>query len=165
MRVGLKTAVFAVLIGVAIAYFSVPARAEDDCRTWVTEMQEDEGGAVLTTHACSQDNDQAWMAMTCSDGRIWLRYDMALGTGKDVDYEAVAEVEFVTDNGTETLPMAFQAMDAMFAGDVPADGALIALLKSNEGVLVRSVAADYPVRTYSLKGSSKAISALVAQCR
>lgn len=165
MRVGLKSALFAVLIGVAIAYFSVPARAEDHCRAWVTDMQEDEGGPVLTAHACAENNDQAWMSMTCNDGKIWLQYDMAVGTGKDVDYEAVERVEFVTDTGTETLSMSFQAMNAMFGGDVPADGALVGLLKTNAGVLVRAESADYPVRTYSLEGSSKAISALVAQCR
>ena len=162
MRVGLKTALFAVLVGVAVAYFAAPARAEDDCRTWVTDMQEDEGGPVLTTHACSQDNGQAWMSMTCADGKIWLQYDMAAGTDK---YDAAADVEFVTDTGTEVLPMSFQEMNAMFGGDVAADGPLIALLKSNQAVLVRAAAGDYPVRTYSLKGSSKAISALVAQCR
>jgi hypothetical protein len=40
MRVGFQAAVFAVLVGVAIVYFAVPARAQaqDSCRIWVTDM-------------------------------------------------------------------------------------------------------------------------------
>jgi hypothetical protein len=40
MRVGFQAALFAVLVGVAIVYFAVPARAQDqdNCRAWVTDM-------------------------------------------------------------------------------------------------------------------------------
>lgn len=52
MRVGIQTAVFAVLVAVAIVYFASPSRAAESCRNWVAEMLEDEGGPVLTAHAC-----------------------------------------------------------------------------------------------------------------
>lgn len=164
MRLGMRTAILAVLIGVAIAYFAVPARAEDSCRTWTADMRDDEGGAVLSAHACSDDSTQTMLSLLCSDDMVWVEHDLALGGSREPQYDEAAEVEFVTDAGIETVPMTFQAMNAMFGGRVPADGKLIALLKSNQSLLVRDKAAAYPARTYSLKGSSAAITTLVSNC-
>lgn len=167
MRVGIQAAVFAVLVGVAVVYFALPARAQaqDSCRAWVTEMQEDEGGPVLTTHACSDDSSETWLSMTCSDGQLWVQHDLAVGGSKEPASEETAEVEFVTDGGIETVPMMFQEMNAMFGGEVPADGALVKLLQSEASVLIRDKAAAYPARTYGLKGSSAALTKLVSECR
>jgi hypothetical protein len=166
MRITLQTALVAALTAIAIIWFMAPARAEDSCTNWVTDMQEDEGGAVLTTHVCSDDPGAAWLAMICADGNIWIRYDLAVGqTEKEPQSNEVADVEFVTDEGIEAIPMMFQEMDAMFAGDTPADGPLMKLLKGGKSVLIRDAAGGYPARTYSLKGSSAAIAKLVAECR
>jgi len=167
MRVGFQAAFFAVLVGVAIVYFAVPARAQSDdsCRSWSTEMLEDEGGPVLTTHVCSDDSSQTWLAMTCHEGRLYIDHDLALGGSRESSSDETAEVEFVTDAGVETVPMRFQEMTAYFAGDVPADGALVKLLRSEASVLVRDKAAVYPARTYGLKGSSAALAKLVSECR
>jgi hypothetical protein len=165
MRIGLQTAAIAVLLGIAIFYFAMPARAAETCRMWATEMLDDEGGPVLTTHACSDDAGEAELSMTCSEGKIWLQYDLAGIDGPQSDYDEAATVEFVTDDGTETVPMMFQAMNSMFAGDVPADGKLVGLLKGSASVLVRDAAGTYPARTYGLSGSSSAIGELVAACR
>ena len=164
MRLGVRTAILAVLVGVAIAYFAVPARAEDSCRTWTADMRDDEGGAGLSAHACSDDSSHTMLSLLCSDGMVWVEHDLALGGSREPQYDETAEVEFVTDAGIETVPMTFQAMNAMFGGRVPADGKLIALLKSNQSLLVRDRAAAYPARTYSLKGSSAAITTLVSNC-
>jgi hypothetical protein len=165
MRVGLQAALFAVLVAVAIVYFSVPSRAAESCRGWVAEMQEDEGGPVLTAHACSDDSTQTWLAMTCHEGTIRIDHDMALGGNTEPGLAEETEVEFVTDGGVETVPMQFQEMNAMFAGSVAANGKLVDLLRSNQSVLVRDSAGRYPARTYSLKGSSAALETLVSACR
>jgi hypothetical protein len=167
MRVGFQAAVFAVLVGVAIVYFALPARAQaqDNCRAWVTEMQDDEGGPVLMTHVCSDDSSQTWLAMTCHDGKLWIDHDLALGGSKEPASGETAEVEFVTDGGIETVPMMFQEMNAMFGGEAPADGKLVALLKSQASLLIRDKGAAYPARTYGLKGSSAALTRLVSECR
>lgn len=85
MRVGLQAAFFAVLVGVAIAYFLLPARAQaqENCTAWVTDMQEDEGGPVLMTRVCSDDPSQTWLAMTCYEGRLYIDHDLALGSSKN----------------------------------------------------------------------------------
>lgn len=165
MRVGLQTAVFAVLVAVAILYFSVPSRAAESCSSWAAEMLEDEGGPVLTAHACSDDSSQAWLAMTCHQGTIWIDHDLALGGTTEAQLDETADVEFVTDGGVETVSMQFQAMTAMFGGSVPANGKLVDLLKSNQSLLIRDSKGAYPARTYSLKGSSAALTTLVSACR
>lgn len=60
--------------------------------------------------------------------------------------------------------MTFQEMTAYFSGDVPANGRLVELLKSEKSLLIRDKAAAYPARTYSLKGSSAALATLVSAC-
>ncbi len=166
MRVGFQAAFFAVLIGIAIVYFALPARAQaqDSCSVWVTDMQEEEGGPVLTAHVCSDDPSETWLAMTCYEDTLWIDHDLALGASTEPDYDKPVEVEFVTDGGIETVPMVFQEMTAYFSGDVPADGKLVELLKSEKGLLIRDKAAAYPARTYSLKGSSAALTKLVSAC-
>lgn len=164
MRVGIRAAVLAVLIGVAIAYFSVPSRAAESCRTWTAEMVDNEGGPVLTAHACSDDSSETWLAMMCNAGTIWMDYDMALGGTREPALAEETEVEFVTDGGSETVPMHFQEMTAMFGGSMPADGKLVDLLKNGQSLLIRDSAAAYPARTYSLTGSSAALTALVSAC-
>jgi hypothetical protein len=103
--------------------------------------------------------------MTCYEGSIYIEHDLALGGSKEPASEETASVEFVTDGGVETVPMQFQEINAYFAGEVPADGKLIDLLKSEKSLLIRDKASGYPARTYSLKGSSAALTALAAGCR
>lgn len=164
MRIGLQTAVLAVLLGVAVAYFAVPARAAESCRAWVAEMLDDEGGQVLKAHACSDDSSETWLSMGCHQGTLWIDYDMALGGMREPGLEEKVDVEFVTDGGVETVPMQFQAMTAMFGGTAPADGKLVDLLKRNKSVLIRDSVGDYPARTYSLEWSSAAFTKLVSAC-
>ena len=94
-----------------------------------------------------------------------LQHDLALGGAKEPASNETAEVEFVTDGGIETVSMMFQEMNAMFGGEAPADGKLVALLKSEAGLLIRDKAGAYPARTYGLKGSSAALTKLVSECR
>ncbi len=166
MRIGFQAAFLAVLIGVAVAYFALPARAQaqENCTAWVTDMLEDEGGSVLTTHVCSDGSSQTWLAMTCYQGRLVIDHDLALGGSKQPASGETVEVEFVTDGGIETVPMMFQEMTAYFSGEVPADGKLVELLESKASLMIRDRAAAYPVRTYSLKGSSAALTKLVSAC-
>ena len=123
-----------------------------------------EGGPVLTTHVCSDDSSETWLAMTCHDGTIWIDHDLAVGGDREPALEETADVEFVTDGGSETVPMTFQEMNAYFGGSVPANGTLVELLKSQKSLMIRDKAAAYPARTYSLKGSSAALAKLVAAC-
>ena len=58
----------------------------------------------------------------------------------------------------------FQEMTAFFSGEAPANGKLVELLKTQKSLMIRDKAAAYPARTYSLKGSSAALTKLVSAC-
>lgn len=164
MRVMLRAAFFAVLAVVGLIYFIMPSHAQEACPAWVADMVEDEGGPVLLAHTCSDDNDRAYLALGCYQDTIRIDYDIAFGTQSQPGSEDKIQVEFVTDGGIETIELQHQEMTGMFSGDTPANGALVKLLKSSASMLLRDVAAGYPVRSFSLKGSSAAITTLVERC-
>lgn len=166
MRFNLQAVVVAVLVGIAIVYFAVPARVQgaEGCRSWTAEMLEDEGGPVLTAHACSDDPSESWLAFTCHDGTLRIDLDLAAGGSRDPAYDETVDVEFVTDGGVETISMQFQALTSFFSGEAPAKGRLVERLKSQKSLLIRAATADWPARSYSLEGSSAALAKLVAAC-
>lgn len=164
LQTSLRVGALAVLVGVAIAYFALPARAAENC-AWRTEMMEDEGGPVLKAFACSDDTSASELYVACGGGTFWLSYDLAKDGGRLPEPGETASVEFVTDGGVAALPLQYQEMDGLFAGEMPASGDLMRLLKSEASMLVRDTASTYPAKTFSLKGSAAALSALAAGCR
>jgi hypothetical protein len=160
-----RLALLALLVGVAIAYFTAPTLAAEECRRWSAEMLEDEGGPVLTAFVCSDDPGQSTLALTCGGGTVWLSLDLAKDGERVPELEETAVVEFVTDAGIESLSMQHQAMDGMFAASTPVDGALVKKLSAEQGLLVRDTAAAYPAKTFSLAGSAESLRTLAADCR
>ncbi|WP_299643707.1 hypothetical protein [Devosia sp.] len=144
---------------------NTPVAAAEACNTWTVEMQEDEGGPVLTASACATDRPDAYLALTCSRGRVYLRYDLAAGAERSPDLEEVADVDFTVGVSTQRLSMRYEEMDARHAADVPASGPLVSLLKTGESVGISDAAGRYPQHAFSLVGSSSAIANLIAQCR
>ena len=165
IRRGLRLALLALLVGVAIAYFAAPGLAAEDCRRWSAQMMDDEGGPVLKAFACSDDPGQSELYLSCSGGTVWLSFDLAKGGDRTPGLEETAVVEFVTDAGIERLSMQHQAMDGLFAGSTPVDGALVRKLSSERGLLVRDTAALYRAKTFSLAGSAESLRTLAAGCR
>lgn len=163
MRISLQRILLVVLVGVAVLYFAFPARAAESC-AWVTEMQEDEGWSVLTTSTCSEDASQTPLQFRCFGDILLIEFDLAIGSEAPAEGDEAAEVAFVVDGGTQTVPMQFVEMTAFFAGEVPLDGPLTKLLKSGKSLEVRDTAGVYQPKTYSLAGSSAALKALVDAC-
>lgn len=78
--------------------------------------------------------------------------------------DEVTEVTFSTGSDEVTLSMSYQAVDGMHAADAGVDDPLIQLLKAGDTVTIRDVPGQYPVKHFSLKGSSAALGKLVADC-
>lgn len=165
MQRTIHVTMLALLVGVAIIYFTMPARAAESCRSWMAQMQEDEGRPVLVASACSDDSSQTLLSLSCFSGTLLLDYDLAAGAESQPDFDETAVVEFVTDGGIEAVPMRYQEMNGFFAGQLPASSKLVSVLQREKSLLVRDSAGDYPARTYSLKGSAQALATLLAQCR
>lgn len=149
----------------ALVLTALPVTAEEACETWSAGAQEDEGGLVFTVAACATDRPDAYLFLTCSAGEVFIRYDLAAGAERSPDLGEVTDVDFTVGVSTQRLSMSYQEMDGMFAGDVPANGPLMALLKSGEGLSIVDADGGYPVHTFGLTGSSAALQRLVQQCR
>lgn len=159
----------ATVVVMACAPLVVPASAEaaGTCAAWTTEMQDDEGGPVLTAHTCSDDALGAYLSLRCFDGKVVLENDLGAGTDIAVDpmQELIVPVELVADEGEAEISLQFSQMTATFIGETPASGSLVGLLRSGTSVEIRDPAGVYPARTYPLAGSSKAIRTLLEGCR
>ncbi|WP_439601559.1 hypothetical protein [Devosia sp.] len=140
---------------------AAPAAA---CETWTAGMMDDEGGQIFTASACATDLPDAYLLLTCSAGEVFLRYDLAAGGERSPDLGEVTDVDFTVGISTQRLSMSYQEMDGLFAGDVPANGPLMALLKSGETLTVVDADGRYPVHSFGLAGSSSALTRLVRQC-
>lgn len=140
---------------------AAPAAA---CETWTAGMVDDEGGQIFTASACATDLPDAYLLLTCSAGEVFLRYDLAAGGERSPDLGEVTDVDFTVGISTQRLSMSYQEMDGLFAGDVPANGPLMALLKSGEALTVVDADGRYPVHSFGLAGSSSALTRLVRQC-
>lgn len=160
----------AALAALLLPFFGVlpvatPVAAAEACNTWTAQMQEDEGGPVLTASACAVDRPDAYLALTCFEGRVYVRYDLAVGAERSPDFGEVADVDFTVGVSIQRLSMTYEDLDARHATAVPANGPLMALLKTGESVTVVDAAGQYPEHSFSLAGSSSAIANLIAQCR
>lgn len=66
MQRAIQLTMLALLVGVAIVYFAMPARAAETCRSWTAEMQEDEGGPALVASLLVRDGVGGYPARTYS---------------------------------------------------------------------------------------------------
>lgn len=151
-------------MGVLLMLGAVPAVAAEACQTWTAAMMDDEGGPVLTATACASDLPDAYLQLTCSAGQVYLRYDLAAGAERSPDLGEVTDVDFTVGISTQRLSMSYQEMDGLFASEVPADGPLMALLKSGEALSIADADGRYPNHRFELAGSSVALTRLVRQC-
>ncbi len=148
----------------ALAPAASPALAQDACNSWTAEVQEDEGGPVLTASACAIGRPDAFLSLTCFSGNVDVRHDLSVGAERSPDLDEVTDVAFTIDGATRTLSMAYQAMDGRHAAGVPVSSPLLALLRSGESLSIVDVAGQYPRHEFSLTGSAGAIGALLAGC-
>ncbi|WP_423067642.1 hypothetical protein [Devosia sp. CN2-171] len=134
------------------------------CSVWTAQMQEDEGGSVFTASACAEDRPDAYLLLTCSAGRVFIRYDMAAGAERSPGLAEKAGVDFTIGLSTQRVAMQHQEMDGMFAADVVANGPLIALMASGENLRISDGDGIYPEHRFGLSGSSTALTELLARC-
>jgi hypothetical protein len=158
---------FVLLAVMAIGPVVTPSQALDEtCRTWTAELLEDEGGPVLTASICS--DPQTWLFLTCHEGTVWIRYDLAAGSATEPELDSAALVTFTSGATDATLDMAYQAMDGMFAASVPADGPLVELLTVGSEMSLDVTIFDedhfFVERMLSLEGASEALGTLLAAC-
>lgn len=161
----LAIVVIAPALGIGVPVI-LPAIAQQAaaCTTWTAEMVEDEGGEVLTAQACATDNPDAYITVTCGPGVAGVRLDLAAGAEALPQPNETTDVTFATATDKVTMQMAYEEYDGYFGAYPTPDDPLIQLLKSGDTVAISDVPGRYPVKHFSLKGSSAALGKLVADC-
>ena len=131
---------------------------------WVAQMEEDEGGAVMTAsvEAPADGDVTPALRLTCAgDAGLGLRYQMAAADGAPG-----SEGEFLFENESTQarLHMAYEDMDGAFAAYFPPADPVVELLETGAVVYVSESSGNYPAQSFSLKGSSRAIAKLLSTC-
>jgi hypothetical protein len=162
--VALRWALFVALGVVAVAYFVMPVRAQEACETWVAEVMEDEGGSVLTAAVCTREFPDAWLLLTCHEGSVFIRYDLAYGAERSPDLGEIREVDFQGVDGGDWLEMSYQEMDGLFAASAPADAAVFDAFKGDGDVIVMDMAHFYPEKRIPVEGAEAALETLFSDC-
>lgn len=137
---------------------------EPACATWTVGMVEDEGGEVLTAQACAIDRPDAYISVTCGNDTVGLRLDLAAGAEASPQPNETTDVTFATTTDKVTVEMGYEEYDGYFAIYPRPDDPLIQLLRAGDALTITDVPGVYPVKHFSLKGSSAALGTLVAEC-
>jgi hypothetical protein len=133
---------------------------------WESGMVEDEGGPVMQAwvYATESGDVPPELRMMCGD-QVNLRFGQGTSLGEGV--EPIRDpVSFTFDFGDDaiSLDMQYEEMDGAYAAYLPPDDLLLGFLRSADNVAVDAPSGPWPVQEFTLKGSSKAIAAVLKSC-
>ena len=143
---------------------ALPAKAAAACAAWKAEMEEDEGGPVLTASVCAKGASPAPALMLQCFTNALFRYDPGPSSGPDADPGTSLHLTFATETGSLEQQLDFQEMDATFAAELSPAAPLLALLRSGSTVTVTDGSGRLPTKTFTLAGSSAAIGKVLGKC-
>lgn len=143
----------------AVALLAARPAFAASCGGWSAEMEEDEGGSVLTARVCGPKGD-AQLKLTCFDKPV-LSYDLG-DTGQQLEEGISGAFDFKANGKTVTKTLQLEAMYNYFVVDLARADPLLDLLRGKGDVSVSS--AKYGQSSFPLKGSSAAIGKVLAQC-
>jgi hypothetical protein len=151
------TKVLSMLVAGVVAQ-TLPARAAT-C-SWSAEMQDDEGGSVMTASVCGGPRQDAHLILTCL-GQLRLSYDLG-PSGPELQPGISGSFEFSAGGKTATRELNLEAMYNYFVLPLTPTDPVLAMLGATGEVTVSS--AEYGENSFTLKGSSKAIRKVLASC-
>ena len=151
---------YLIVVGVVAALQAVQPAFAASCGGWSAEMEEDEGGSVLTASVCGGPKGDARLMLACFDTPV-LSYDLG-ATGQQLEPGISGAFDFKADGKTVTKTLQLEAMYNYFTLQLPKADPLLDLLRGKGDVLVS--AAKYGENSFPLKGSSAAIGKVLAQC-
>lgn len=132
---------------------------------WTAQMEDDEGGPTMVA-SVSADADGAvtpeLRLMCAGDEGVMLRYLTAADT---VQPGSEADFLFENENSQLTEHMVYEDMDGAFAAYFPPSDPIVEFLRTGQEVFISESSGNYPAQSFSLKGSTKAINALLQTCR
>jgi hypothetical protein len=151
-------------IMLCLALMLLPTAA-DAADRWTAQMEEDEGGSVMVASisAAAAGSVTPMLRVMCAgDEGVMLRYETAADT-----VQPGSEADFTFENESTQVKkhMQYEDMDGAFAAYFPPADPIVMLLKTGDEVFVSESSGNYPAQTFQLKGSSKAIDAVLKSCK
>jgi hypothetical protein len=145
----------------ALAVIAMPSVAFAE--GWTAEMQEDEGGPVMVAYVSAEPVGEVTptLRLMCAGEDVNLRYEMA---SEDGTPGSEADFLFENEHDQVTLHMVYEDMDGAFAAYFAKTDAVIALLETGKDVFISEASGNFPAQSFSLKGSTKAISTMLKNC-
>lgn len=148
-----------------LALMLLPGAAFAADGSWTAQMEDDEGGPVMVASvtAAAQGKITPMLRLMCAGAEgLMLRYEMASEEG-----QPGSEADFLFENESTQVGkhMAYEDMDGAFAAYFPPADPIVALLETGEEVFISETTGNYPAQTFPLKGSTKAIGALLKTCK
>ena len=141
-----------------IAFQAMPAAA-GSC-SWSANLEDDEGGKVMTASVCGGAKQDAHLMLSCL-GQPTLSYDLG-AAGQQLEPGISASFDFNAGGKTVARTFDLEAMYNYFVVQLTPSDPLLALLKEKGDVTVSS--AKYGPNSFPLAGSSKAIGKVLASC-
>lgn len=151
---------YLIVAGMVAALQAVQPALAASCGGWSAEMEEDEGGSVLTASVCGGPKGDAHLMLACFDTPV-LSYDLG-AIGQQLEPGISGSFDFKADGKTVTKTLQLEAMYNYFVVNLAKADPLLDLLRGKGDVLVS--AAKYGQTSFPLKGSSAAIGKVLAQC-
>jgi hypothetical protein len=132
---------------------------------WTAETEADEGGPamVASVSAAPDGGVTPTLRLMCAGDRgVMLRYLTAADT---VQPGSEADFLFENENSQLTEHMVYEDMDGAFAAYFPPSDPMIEFLRTGADVFISETTGNYRAQSFSLKGSTKAINALLRSCK
>ena len=156
--------ILAALLALAVP---LPASA-GDCGRWSAEMQEDEGGPVMTAYVCKPAGKASHeLRLSCgTDGQLSLRFLPAPTSDDNSSDEPDYSSDFKLTVGKEvfTRKAHYEAMDGAMVLDFAIDAPLTHRMRFGSELTLADAGGKITGATFSLAGSGAALDKLIATC-
>ena len=154
------------IVGFTMLSWSVPAHAaQGSCNAWAVAEVEREEGKRWTASVCAKRKDRdAFLEIVCYGGKLNIRYQPVLPDGQDPK-DGMSDFIFNMSSGQRRVALGFEGLDGAFATDLDRRHPLFEMMMRGDRLSIRDSKAKVATQTYTLDGSCKALSRLLARCR
>lgn len=149
-----------------MASFIVATAAEaSSCRGWDVAKVEREEGRQWTASVCTPRRTRdALLEIVCSGGDLNIRYQPVLPESRSGG-DGLRDFIFEVSSGRRRVALGYEGLDGAFATDLDRRHPLFEMIMRGDRLRIRDTRGLVATHSYTLAGSRKAITQLIAQCR
>lgn len=138
-----------------------------ECDQWTADMQEDEGGPVMTAMICAPGGEvENLLLVTCGGNTLSLRYlpvvPDAFPPAEVPEYRE--KFDLTIAGKAYPVEAVYEAMDGAMAFEIARTDPAAAALRSGKDVTFSDPAGIVPKATFTLKNAGKALEKLEKTC-